>query len=146
MPAFHGISCTGHHTTHCAASPGSQTRGFAGTTWRCSGRIRFSFYHNEVIDRVQRTRSATTVPSISARGLRAGRVPAYSTTLDDSVGDRLERGRADEANAFATPAAASRRIKAQSSDVITPNGRVSLFSVKTDSFSSVVDNGPNHSP
>ena len=88
-----------------------------------------------MIDPVQPTRSASTVAGISGSSASNARTRASNTTNDVSTGLRSYRGGASEATAlttvvreipnrsailaFGTPSAASRRINAQSSKVIT---------------------------
>ena len=88
VPSSSGIFRGGNHKSHCATSPGSQTRRSAGSTRRCSGRSRFTFCRNHVIDPVQPTRSAITVAGMSGSASSRARTRASNTTNDDSVGER----------------------------------------------------------
>jgi hypothetical protein len=65
VPSSRGILRGGNHRSHCAASPGSQLKRSAGSILRCSGRSRFTFWRNQVIDPVQPTRSAITTAGSS---------------------------------------------------------------------------------
>ena len=125
----------GNHRSHCAASPASQTSRSAGMARRCSGRSRLTFSRNQVIDPDQSTRSAITVAGISGNSASSARTLLSNGENDISAGLRSYLGgtsdatafttvvreipRRDAIRAFGTPSAASLRINAQSSKVIT---------------------------
>ena len=135
VPSSNGILRGGNHRSHCAASPGSQLSRSAGSIRRCSGRSRLTFSRNHVIEPVHPTRSAITVAGISGSAASSARTRASNAAKDDSAGDRTYRGGESDPTAlttvvreipnrraiaaFGTPSAASLRISAQSSKVIT---------------------------
>jgi hypothetical protein len=111
-----------------------------------------------VIEPDHPTRSASTVAGISGCSASNARTRASNGVNDVAADDRSYFGGADEATAFTTvvreianrsaicffgtPSAASRRINAQSSTVITlQSSSVHFSSVATDQFSNVVDTG-----
>ena len=147
----------GNHRSHCAASPASQTSRSAGSGRRCSGRSRLTFSRNQVIDPDQSTRSAITVAGISGNSASSARTLLSNGENDVGAGLRSYLGgtsdatafttvvreipRRDAIRAFGTPSAASLRINAQPSKVITLQSlSVHFPSVATVQFSSVVDN------
>ena len=135
VPSSSGIRRGGNHKSHCAASPGAHTSRSAGSGRRCSGRRRRTLSRNHVIEPDQPTRSASTVAGISGYSASNARTRASNGVNDVAAGRRSYFGGAVEATAFTTvvreipnrsaicffgtPSAASRRINAQSSTVIT---------------------------
>ena len=112
-----------------------------------------------MIDPDQSTRSAITVAGISGNSASSARTLLSNGENDVGAGLRSYLGgtsdetafttvvreipRRDAIRAFGTPSAASLRINAQSSKVITLQSlSVHFPSVATVQFSSVVDNGP----
>ena len=135
VPSSSGIFFGGNQRSHCAASPGSHVNRSAGSIGRNSGLSRFTPARNQVIDPDQPTRSASTVAGMSGVSFNSTRTRGSNATNDDSVGVRSYRGGDSDRTAFntvvleipnrsairafGTPSAASRRINAQSSKVIT---------------------------
>ena len=156
VPSSSGIRLGGNHRSHCAASPAAQLNRSAGSQRRCSGRRRRTLSRNHVIEPDQPTLSASTVAGISGCSSSNARTRASNGKNDVAAGDRSYFGGAVDATAFTTvvreipnrsaicffgtPSAASLRINAQSSTVITlQSSSVHFSSVATDQFSSVVD-------
>ncbi len=102
VPSSSGILFGGNHRSHCAASPGSQTRRSAGSTGRCSGRSRFTFSRNQRTEPSQPTRSASTVAGISGVSRNRARTRGSNTVNDVGPGIRSYRGGASEFTAFTT--------------------------------------------
>lgn len=144
VPSSSGILRGGNHRSHCAASPGAHAIRSAGSTGRCSGRSRFTFSRNHRIDPVQPTRSASTVAGMAATSASNARTAGSNTVNDVGPGDRSYFGgeseftalmtvvreipRRSAIRAFGTPSAASLRISAQSSKVITLQSSSAHFS------------------
>src|SRR4051812_42432104 len=156
VPFSSGIRFGGNHKSHCAASPADHDNLSAGSGRRCSGRRRRTLSRNQVIDPDHPTRSAITVAGISGCSTNNARTRASNGPNDVTAGDRSYFGGDVDATAFTTvvreiakrsaicffgtPSAASLRISAQSSTVITLQSlSVHFSSVATDQFSSVVD-------
>ncbi len=134
-PSSSGIFFGGNQRSHCAASPGPHVNRSAGSIGRNSGRSRFTPARNQVIDPVQPTRSASTVAGMSGVSSNNARTRGSNATNEESVGVRsycggesdltafntvvLEIPNLAAIRAFGTPSAASLRINAQSSKVIT---------------------------
>ena len=110
VPSSSGIFFGGNHKSHCAASPGSHVSRSAGSIGRNCGRSSFTFSRNHVIDPAHPTRSASTVAGMS--GVSASNRTAFNTVVPEIPNRSAIR-------AFGTPSAASLRISAQSSKVIT---------------------------
>ncbi len=143
VPSWSGILRGGNHRSHCAASPGSQTSRSAGSILRSSGRNCFTFSRNHVIDPLQPTCSPMTLAGSSASTSNNSWTLASNGVNAVPACRRSLRGGASEATAFTTvvretpnraairaigtPTAASLRINAQSSKVITPIVECSLF-------------------
>ena len=135
VPSSTAIFFGGNHRSHCAASPGAQTKRSAGSTGRCSGRNCFTFSRNQRIDPSHPTRSASTVEGMSGVSLNNARTRGATTVNDVGPDARSYRGGACEftalmtvvreipnrsaIRAFGTPSPASLLISAQSSKVIT---------------------------
>ena len=136
VPFSSGIFFGGNHRSHWAASPASHASRSAGSTRRCSGRNRFTFSLNQVIDPVHPTRSAFTVAGISGNSVSSARTLGSNTANDVSADLRSYLGGASDATAFTTVVreippkprrdpsirnslAANHLINAQSSKVIT---------------------------
>ena len=135
LPSSSGIFRGGNHKSHCAASPGSQTRQSAGSARRSSGRNRRTLSRNQLIDPDHPTRSAITVAGI--RGNSASRARTRGSNGENDVGcsDRSYFGGLVDVTALATvdlpppkflatcrcgtPSATSLLINTQSSKVIT---------------------------
>jgi hypothetical protein len=156
LPSSSGIRLGENHRSHCAASPAAHARGSAGSGGRCSGRSRATFSRNQLIDPGQPTRSASTVAGISGYSASSARTLPANGENDVGTGLRSYFGGASEATAFTTvvreiprrtavrafgtPSAASLRISARSSKVITAQSlSVHFSSVATVQFSSVAD-------
>ena len=156
VPSSSGIRFGGNHKSHCAASPGAHTSRSAGSGRRCSGRNRATFSRNHDSDPDQPTRSASTVAGISGNSASNARTRSSNGVNDVAAGARSYFGGAVDATAFTTvfreipnrsaicvfgtPSAASLRINAQSSKVITLQSSSAHFSTgATDQFSSVTD-------
>ena len=144
LPSSSGIRAGGNHRSHCAASPGAHDSRSAGSSLRNCGRNRATFSRNQEIDPSQPTRSAITVAGISGNSASNSRTRGSNGENDVVTGLRSYFGGASEATAFTTvvreiprrtaicafgtPSAASLRIRAQSSKVITPqSSRVFTF-------------------
>ena len=157
VPSSSGIRFGGNHKSHCAASPAAHDNRSAGSGRCCSGRNLATFSRNHDGDPDQPTRSASTVAGMSGHSANNARTRASNGVNDvASAGARSYFGGDVDATAFATvfrempsrsaicvfgtPSAASPRINAQSSKVITLQSLSAHFSTgKSAQFSAVTD-------
>jgi hypothetical protein len=161
VPSSSGIRFGGNHKSHCAASPGDHNRRSAGSTRQCSGFSRATFSRNHDDDPDHPTRSAITDAGMSGNSASSAATRSANGVNDvTSAGGREYFGGPLDATALATvfreissrlaicvcgtPSAASLRINAQSSKVITLQSLSAHSSTgRHAQFSAVIDKAHN---